>query len=86
MYASVATITETGQLTVPPEVRRHLGLTAGDLVAFVIGEDEVVRLRPLASATLDALQGSAGSLPQPLSWDEMLETANEDRFARGSKE
>ena len=86
MNESVSTITETGQLTVPPEVRRNLGLTAGDLVAFVIAEDRAVQLRPPAHSTLDALQGSAGTLPEPLVWDEMLEIASVDRFACGSEE
>jgi len=85
MKESVSTITETGQLSVPPEIRRHLGLAVGYPVAFVIADDGTVRLRPPASSTLDQLQGSAGSLPQPLSWGEMLEIAYEDRFGSGSE-
>ncbi len=86
MDDSVATTTETGQLTGPPTVSRHLVPTTGNRAAFVIAEDGAVQLQPLADSTLDELQGSAGSLPQPRSWVEMRKIVDEDRFSRGSEE
>ncbi|MFU8889980.1 MAG: AbrB/MazE/SpoVT family DNA-binding domain-containing protein, partial [Trueperaceae bacterium] len=41
-----ATMTSKGQVTVPVEVRRRLGLRQGDRVAFDV-EDGVATLRPV---------------------------------------
>lgn len=49
MRELLATITKKGQLTVPAEVRRHLGIKRGDRVAFVMEGDQV-RLVPRGSA------------------------------------
>jgi antitoxin PrlF len=41
-----STITSKGQLTVPQEIRKRLGLQAGDRVEFVVEEGRTV-IRPL---------------------------------------
>jgi AbrB family looped-hinge helix DNA binding protein len=43
-----STITSKGQLTVPQEIRKRLGLQTGDLVEFVVEEDRTV-IRPARS-------------------------------------
>lgn len=50
---SYATITSKGQLTLPVEVRRALGLQAGQRVAITVEDDRLI-LEPPAS--LDALR------------------------------
>lgn len=40
-----STMTSKGQLTVPQEIRRRLGLQTGDRVEFVVEEDRTV-IRP----------------------------------------
>jgi antitoxin PrlF len=40
-----STMTSKGQLTVPQEIRRRLGLEAGDRVEFVVEDDRTV-IRP----------------------------------------
>lgn len=77
---AVATMTSDGQLTLPDDVRRHLGLAAGDRVAFVIEDDGRVRFEPVKDPTIASLAGVAGKLPRPMSWDEMREIAYEDRL------
>ncbi len=57
----VSTITRKGQVTVPAEVRRHLGIGTPDKVVFVI-EGEDVRLKPVAF-TLDTVFGSIPARP-----------------------
>ena len=88
MQEVVSTITSKGQITVPAEVRRHLGVSTRDKLAFVIGDDGSVRVRAVKYPTVASLQGAAGSLPRPLSWREMREIAYEDRLAAqlGSEE
>jgi AbrB family looped-hinge helix DNA binding protein len=81
MKEIVSTITSKGQITVPAEVRRRLGLTAGDKMAFVMEDDGTVRVRPLAYPTIASLRGAAGRLARPLSWNEMREIAREDYLA-----
>ena len=44
----VSTITSKGQLTVPQEIRKRLGLQAGDRVEFVVEDGRTV-IRPLRS-------------------------------------
>jgi AbrB family looped-hinge helix DNA binding protein len=41
-----ATITSKGQVTIPKEVRKTLGLEAGHRVSFQIREGKVVEMRP----------------------------------------
>jgi AbrB family looped-hinge helix DNA binding protein len=77
----VSAITSKGQVTVPVEVRRRLGLTAGDKMAFVMEDDGTVLVRPLAYPTIASLRGAAGRLARPLSWNEMREIAREDYLA-----
>jgi AbrB family looped-hinge helix DNA binding protein len=43
--ASVTTVQERGQITIPVEIRRHLGLEKGDMIAFVVTEAGVL-LKP----------------------------------------
>jgi len=41
-FEEVSTLTDKGQTTVPKSVRKALGLTAGDKIAFHVGEAGVV--------------------------------------------
>jgi antitoxin PrlF len=45
-----STVTSKGQITLPKEVRSHLGLTEGDRLDFVIAEDGTVRLQPVSGS------------------------------------
>ena len=45
-----STMSSKGQLTVPQEIRRRLGLQTGDRVEFVVEEDRTV-IRPARSDT-----------------------------------
>ena len=79
-----ATITSKGQLTLPAEVRRHLGLKTRDRVVFVIAaEPDSVKLRAPRYPDLASLRGAAGSLARPMPWKEMLDIAREDRSIAG---
>jgi AbrB family looped-hinge helix DNA binding protein len=51
MREALSVVTRKGQITVPAEVRRALGLKRGDLVAFTFDEDSVedVHLKPVRS-------------------------------------
>lgn len=80
MREITARLTSKGQVTVPAEVRRHLGISPKDRVAFVIGDDGTVQVRPTKYPTLELLRGVAGTLPRPMEWREMLEIAREDRL------
>jgi len=47
------TVTDTGQITVPEEIRQHLKLVSGSRVEFVIDEDGQVKIFPLNVAVED---------------------------------
>ncbi len=50
------TVTDTGQITLPEEIRQHLKLVSGSRVEFVIDENGQVKLFPLDVA-VETLSG-----------------------------
>jgi antitoxin PrlF len=78
MKQIVSTITSKGQVTIPAEVRRHLGLKQRDKIVFVIEPEGGVRLVAPQYPTIDSLRGIAGTLPRPMSWREVKDVARED--------
>ena len=76
----LARIGKAGRLTVPVDIRRHLGLEVSDRVGFEIGDGDLVWMRKVPSATeIAALVGIAGTLPRPMSWEEIEEIVEEER-------
>jgi len=76
----VSTLSSKGQVTLPIEIRKHLGVNPNDKVAFVIEPDGKVQVTPARYPDIASLSGAAGSLKKPLSWKEMQQTAREDRL------
>jgi AbrB family looped-hinge helix DNA binding protein len=81
MKEVVATVSSKGQVVIPAEVRKHLGIQQGDKVIFVLGADGQVEVRNVKYPTVASLRGAAGKLPQPLSWEEIRQIAREDRLS-----
>lgn len=79
MKEIISTVTSKGQLTIPAEVRRHLGVKVRDKVAFVIENEGEVKVKVPRYKDIDSIVGAAGSLKRPLSWHEMREIAREER-------
>lgn len=50
------TVTDTGQITLPEEIREHLRLVSGSRVEFVINEDGQVKIFPL-NVAVETLSG-----------------------------
>jgi len=73
-----------GQVTVPAEIRRLLGLRPKDRVRFEV-EDGRVRLHPVRFV-LDELYRSLPGLKTPRTWKELEEIAHEDRAERLARE
>ncbi len=80
MKEILSTITSKGQVTIPAEVRRHLGVTRNDKIYFVLEPEGTVRLRVPRYRDIASLRGAAGSLKKPLPWHEMREIAREDHL------
>jgi antitoxin PrlF len=79
MKEIISTITSKGQVTIPAEVRKHLGLQKREKIAFVIDEEGDVHLRTPHYPTVASLRGAAGSLPHPMSWEDIEQVVEEDR-------
>ena len=79
MKEIIVTMTNKGRVTIPAEIRRRFGIGAGAKLIFVIEDDDRIELRVPTYATVASLQGAAGSLKQPLSWEEMRALAREDQ-------
>jgi AbrB family looped-hinge helix DNA binding protein len=82
MNEIISTITSKGQITLPSEVRRHLGVTTSDKIAFVI-EDEGVRIKPV-TRTVASLYGSVSPLPgcESLDFEHQIEEALAEEAAQ----
>jgi antitoxin PrlF len=78
----LSTLSSKGQVTIPAEVRRHLGLKKGERILFVIEPEGGVRLVVPEYPTIDSLRGIAGTLPHPMSWSEVKAIAREDHVAK----
>jgi AbrB family looped-hinge helix DNA binding protein len=50
------TVTDTGQITLPEEIRKYLKLVSGSKVEFVIDEDGQVKIFPL-NVAVETLSG-----------------------------
>ena len=79
MKEIVSTVTSKGQITIPVELRKYLDIREGDKLSFVIEDDGSVRVAPPRYQNIASLRGMAGTLERPLTWEEMIETAREDR-------
>ncbi len=75
-----STITSKGQVTIPAEVRRLLGVKQGDKLTFVVGTTGEINLKATRYPTIASLRGAAGTLKSPLSWKEMRSIARDERF------
>ncbi len=81
MQTILSTITSKGQITIPAEIRRRLGVGQGDKVAFVIDEDGTIELQVPKFPTVRSLQGQLATLPREMEYAELREIAYEDRLA-----
>ena len=58
---TIATMTTKGQVTIPLDVRRRLGLNAGDRIEFVEGVDGTFAIKP----AIDDVRSLKGLLRKP---------------------
>lgn len=78
---TVATVTSKGQVTIPVEVRRELGLRAGSRVDFVYVRDGAVELIPLTDSVRH-LKGIVPAPATPVTLDDMVEAVAEGAARR----
>jgi antitoxin PrlF len=77
-------VTRKGQVTVPIEFRRQLGIQEGDSVEFTL-ENGALRLRPTRSRVDESFQ-AVPPLPRELSWKEVEQTAHEEHAQEAARE
>ncbi len=76
MKEIVTTVTSKGQVTIPVQIRRALGLKARDRVAFTLTKDGA-KVRPAPSA-LEAIAGSVKPRKKPEDFKELREIVKEE--------
>lgn len=76
MKEFVSSVSPKGQITLPQEIRRRLGIKPKDKVAIRL-DAETVTISP-ARASLRAGYQSIGPLPAPLTDSEMTEVAADE--------
>lgn len=75
----LSTVQEKGQVTIPAEIRKKLGLKKGDLVAFVETEDGVL-ISPREVVALKALREIGESLKaRGITYEELMASGREIR-------
>src|SRR5215470_11988511 len=82
MKSLIATVSSKGQVTLPTEVRKHLGVHQGSRIIFVLDDDGQVTIEAPKYPTVASLRGAAGSLPVPLDWAHVQATIREERAIR----
>jgi antitoxin PrlF len=78
---TTATVSSKGQIVVPGEVRRRLGLTQGSVLRFVIDGDGVRVFA--AGGDVRKLKGRLPTPPRPVSLEDMNDAIAERRAAAG---
>ncbi|MGH2443442.1 MAG: AbrB/MazE/SpoVT family DNA-binding domain-containing protein [Chloroflexota bacterium] len=81
MKEIISTLTSKGQITIPAEVRRHLGVNQGDKPSFVIADTGAVELHIPKYPTVASLRDQVATLEKEMTDDEMKEIAYEDGLA-----
>jgi AbrB family looped-hinge helix DNA binding protein len=82
----LATVRKKGQITIPLEIRRKLGLEEGSVVAFVMTEDGIL-ISPREVLTIQALDRIEQALSEHgISLDELIESGREIREGLIDKE
>lgn len=66
----IATITSKGQITLPSEVRKRLGLGPGSKLEFIITDDERLEAIPVVEP-LTGLKGMVKKPKKPLSLEDI---------------
>jgi AbrB family looped-hinge helix DNA binding protein len=75
----LATVQKRGQVTIPIEMRRKLGIEEGGVVAFVETEDGIL-ISPREVLTVEALDRIGEALrEQGISLDELIDSGREIR-------
>jgi len=74
LYASV--VTQKGQVTIPVEIRRVLGIKANDRVTFIIDQDRVC-IEPIAES-IETIFGAIEPIQRPEDFQRLRDTAIED--------
>ena len=81
-----STITSKGQVTIPTEVRRLLGVDINDKIAFQITSQGDILLTVPQYRSIADLAGAAGKLPYPPTEQELKHIAAEERTKAAAKE
>ena len=74
LYTSV--VTQKGQVTIPVEIRRVLGIKANDRVTFIIDQDRVC-IEPIAES-IETIFGAIEPIQRPEDFQRLRDTASED--------
>jgi len=80
-----ATMTTKGQVTIPKEVREHLGIETGDRLSFVVQEDGTVIVKPITRHVreLGGLLQRPGQRPVSANeMDESIARRMQEKFGR----
>jgi AbrB family looped-hinge helix DNA binding protein len=79
-----ASITERGQITVPAEIRKLLGLEKKGQVSFIVENGIVTLRRPMLS--LQEVAGSIKPVNMPEDWEARIREAKEEKAERTIRE
>ena len=80
-----AILTTKGQVTIPKEVREHLGVDTGDRLSFIVQDDGTVIVQPITRHVRDlgGLLHRAGRRPVPIAeMDQGIARRMQAKFGR----
>ncbi len=79
-----ATVSSKGQVVIPGDVRKRLGLVQGSVLRFVLEADDSVRLLP-AAGDVRRLKGRLPRPAAPVTVDDMNRAVAERRASFGKR-
>jgi AbrB family looped-hinge helix DNA binding protein len=74
-----ASVTERGQVTIPAEVRKTLGISKKSKIIFRLDGDSVVLKKPRYSSVAELFADSPSvTLKEPKTWEEIKQTVQDE--------
>jgi antitoxin PrlF len=81
---TAAVLTSKGQVTIPADVRKRLGLSSGDRIEFIEIEKGLFAIRPMIG-DVRALKGFLKAPKKPVTIDDMNEAIIEQAVERSRR-
>jgi antitoxin PrlF len=82
MVIGTSKISSKGQVVIPLEIRKHLGLQEGDSIKFVVDDDGMLQAKIIKKSDLMSLNGIVKAKGDTSNYEKVRREAYEERSQR----